>query len=93
MTALYPFQQAAVDEIEGKIVEGHRRIILRPNRLRRDRDRERRHRPRSGKASARVGARASARDPQTGDKLATHGVLHGIIMAGVGPRPMASVLE
>src|SRR2546430_8086733 len=28
MTALYPFQQAAVDEIEAKIAEDHRKIIL-----------------------------------------------------------------
>jgi superfamily II DNA or RNA helicase len=28
MTALYPFQQAAVDEIEAKIAEDHRNIIL-----------------------------------------------------------------
>jgi DNA repair protein RadD len=95
MTALYPFQQAAVDEIEGKIAEDHRRIILvAPTGC--------------GKTviSSAVIGRVVAKHQrvlvlahrreiitQMSDKLATHGVLHGIVMAGVDPRPMASVLE
>jgi DNA repair protein RadD len=93
MTALYPFQQAAVDEIEAKIAEDHRKIILvAPTG--------------SGKTvmAAAIIKRATERHrcilvlahrreiiEQTSDKLARHAVTHGIIMAGAAPRPMASV--
>jgi DNA repair protein RadD len=80
MTALYPFQQAAVDEIEAKIAEDHRNIILvAPTGagktviaaaiIRRATERHR-----------RILMLAHRREiiQQTSAKLAAHGVRHGI---------------
>jgi DNA repair protein RadD len=93
--SLRPYQLDVVTEIERAIEAGRRRIILvaptgsgktviAAEIIKRAVERHR-----------RVLVLAHRREiiQQTSAKLAAHGVRHGIIMAGVDPRPMASVLE
>src|SRR5690349_12543152 len=91
--ALYPFQHSAVDDIEQHIARGQRKLILvAPTG--------------SGKTviGSELIRRYVARHQtvlflahrreiiqQTSAKLAANGVRHGIVMAGVDPRPMEAV--
>ena len=93
MIALHPFQQNAVAEIERSSEEGRRKLLfVAPTG--------------SGKTvvASEIIMRATARHrtvlflahrreiiTQTSAKLATNCVRHGIIMAGVDPRPMEAV--